>query len=155
MDLTSMLQRFAEPFWLYVSAAIILVGVVLCVTIARRRPMAVPSVLLRSVALACITVALAGPLTGRINPHAEVMFIVDVSDSIAENAVSVARQFINTAISGGTNVLTTFIAIALVDKIGRKPLLMFGSIGMMISPRNSSSFFCRAVSRRPILAFCS
>lgn len=41
--------------------------------------------------------------------------------------------FLNTAIGGGTNVLTTFIAIALVDKIGRKPLLMFGSLGMMIS----------------------
>lgn len=43
------------------------------------------------------------------------------------------HAFINTAIGGGTNVLTTFIAIALVDKIGRKPLLMFGSIGMMVS----------------------
>jgi len=41
--------------------------------------------------------------------------------------------FINTAIGGGTNVATTFIAIALVDKIGRKPLLIFGSLGMMIS----------------------
>ncbi|MBZ0089859.1 MAG: sugar porter family MFS transporter, partial [Thermoanaerobaculia bacterium] len=41
--------------------------------------------------------------------------------------------FINTAIGGGTNVLTTFIAIALVDKIGRKPLLLFGSLLMMLS----------------------
>ncbi len=41
--------------------------------------------------------------------------------------------FINTAIGGGTNVATTFIAIALVDKLGRKPLLMLGSLLMMIS----------------------
>ncbi len=43
------------------------------------------------------------------------------------------QAFINTAIGGATNVLTTFIAIALVDKIGRKPLLAFGSIGMALS----------------------
>ncbi len=43
------------------------------------------------------------------------------------------KAFINTAIGGGTNVLTTFIAIALVDKIGRKPLLMFGSVLMALS----------------------
>lgn len=43
------------------------------------------------------------------------------------------KAFINTAIGGATNVLTTFIAIGLVDKIGRKPLLAFGSLGMMLS----------------------
>lgn len=31
------------------------------------------------------------------------------------------------------NILTTLIAIALVDKIGRKPLLLIGSVGMAIS----------------------
>ena len=42
--------------------------------------------------------------------------------------------FIN-LIAGTTNILSTFIAIALVDKIGRKPLLLVGSVGM---------FFCLA-----------
>ncbi|MBB1378667.1 sugar porter family MFS transporter [Pseudoalteromonas sp. SR43-2] len=40
--------------------------------------------------------------------------------------------FIN-VLAGTTNILSTFIAIALVDKIGRKPLLLVGSIGMFIS----------------------
>lgn len=40
--------------------------------------------------------------------------------------------FIN-LIAGTTNIISTFIAIALVDKIGRKPLLLIGSVGMFIS----------------------
>ncbi|MDP7592661.1 MAG: sugar porter family MFS transporter [Litorilituus sp.] len=40
--------------------------------------------------------------------------------------------FIN-VIAGTTNIVSTFIAIALVDKLGRKPLLLVGSIGMFIS----------------------
>jgi SP family sugar:H+ symporter-like MFS transporter len=40
--------------------------------------------------------------------------------------------FIN-VLTGTTNIVSTFIAIALVDKIGRKPLLLVGSVGMFIS----------------------
>lgn len=40
--------------------------------------------------------------------------------------------FIN-VLTGITNIVSTFIAIALVDKIGRKPLLLIGSVGMFIS----------------------
>jgi len=40
--------------------------------------------------------------------------------------------FIN-VLTGTTNVLSTLIAIALIDKIGRKPLLMTGSLGMFVS----------------------
>jgi SP family sugar:H+ symporter-like MFS transporter len=40
--------------------------------------------------------------------------------------------FIN-LIAGTTNIISTFIAIALVDKIGRKPLLLVGSVGMFVS----------------------
>jgi SP family sugar:H+ symporter-like MFS transporter len=35
-----------------------------------------------------------------------------------------------TVITGVVNIVTTFIAIATVDKFGRKPLLLLGSIGM-------------------------
>jgi len=40
--------------------------------------------------------------------------------------------FIN-VLTGVTNIVSTFIAIALVDKVGRKPLLLTGSIGMFVS----------------------
>jgi len=40
--------------------------------------------------------------------------------------------FIN-VLAGITNIVSTFIAIALVDKVGRKPLLLVGSVGMFIS----------------------
>lgn len=39
--------------------------------------------------------------------------------------------FIN-VLGGITNVVSTFIAIALVDRIGRKPLLLIGGVGMSI-----------------------
>lgn len=38
-----------------------------------------------------------------------------------------------TVITSVTNILTTLIAIAFVDKFGRKPLLILGSIGMTIT----------------------
>jgi SP family sugar:H+ symporter-like MFS transporter len=42
-------------------------------------------------------------------------------------------SFTISVITALTNILVTLIAIALVDKVGRKPLLLVGSIGMAIS----------------------
>ncbi|MFB0981222.1 MAG: sugar porter family MFS transporter [Alteromonadaceae bacterium] len=44
-----------------------------------------------------------------------------------------SQSLLINVLTGTTNIVSTFIAIALVDKIGRKPLLLIGSVGMFIS----------------------
>jgi sugar porter (SP) family MFS transporter len=44
-----------------------------------------------------------------------------------------SQAFIITVITSITNIATTLIAIALIDKIGRKPLLLIGSAGMAVT----------------------
>ena len=44
-----------------------------------------------------------------------------------------SAAFIITVITSVTNIATTLIAIALVDKVGRKPLLLIGSVGMAVT----------------------
>jgi SP family sugar:H+ symporter-like MFS transporter len=43
------------------------------------------------------------------------------------------RSFIASVITSVTNVLVTLIAIGLVDKVGRRPILLVGSAGMVVS----------------------
>jgi MFS transporter, SP family, sugar:H+ symporter len=38
-----------------------------------------------------------------------------------------------TMITGVTNIVTTLVAIAFIDKFGRKPLLLLGSLGMVVT----------------------
>jgi len=42
------------------------------------------------------------------------------------------HALLQNVISGSVNVLFTFVAIALVDKVGRKPLLMIGALGQAV-----------------------
>ena len=44
-----------------------------------------------------------------------------------------SQSFIITVITSVTNIATTLIAIALIDKVGRKPLLLIGSAGMAVT----------------------
>ena len=44
-----------------------------------------------------------------------------------------SRAFLITVITSIVNIATTLVAIALIDKIGRKPLLLIGSAGMAIT----------------------
>ena len=55
--------------------------------------------------------------------------------SVLWRAVGFSEQdsLILTVITGAVNIITTLIAIAVIDKFGRKPLLLAGSIGMTIT----------------------
>ncbi|GAA4707616.1 MFS transporter, sugar porter (SP) family [Promicromonospora umidemergens] len=44
-----------------------------------------------------------------------------------------SRAFLVSTFTAVTNVAVTFIAIALIDKVGRRPLLLIGSAGMTVS----------------------
>lgn len=46
-----------------------------------------------------------------------------------------------TVITGAVNIITTLIAIAFVDKFGRKPLLLLGSLGMTLTLGTMASVF--------------
>src|SRR3984893_2254681 len=46
---------------------------------------------------------------------------------------SESNALFQNVISGAVNIGSTFVAIALVDKLGRRPLLIFGSIGMTLT----------------------
>jgi MFS transporter, SP family, sugar:H+ symporter len=58
-----------------------------------------------------------------------------------------------TVITGAINILTTLIAIAFVDKFGRKPLLIVGSIGMTVTLGTMAYVFSNAsiVNGQPTL----
>lgn len=43
------------------------------------------------------------------------------------------QAFVITVITSVTNIVTTLIAIALIDRVGRKPLLLVGSTGMAVT----------------------
>ncbi len=65
------------------------------------------------------------------------------------------QSFVITVISATINILTTLIAIATIDKVGRKPLLIIGSIGMTITLATMAVIFGTASVCSEITANCS
>ncbi|ANE80737.1 MFS transporter [Mycobacterium adipatum] len=57
---------------------------------------------------------------------------------------SADESAVYTVITSVINVLTTLIAIALIDKIGRKPLLLIGSSGMAVTLATMAVIFANA-----------
>lgn len=64
-----------------------------------------------------------------------------------------SQAFTITVISAVINILTTLIAIGTIDKFGRKPLLIIGSIGMTITLATMAIVFgtARVVDGNPVL----
>ncbi|MBS1693586.1 MAG: sugar porter family MFS transporter [Actinobacteria bacterium] len=64
-----------------------------------------------------------------------------------------SQAFVITVITSVINILTTLIAIALIDKVGRKPLLLVGSAGMAITLGTMAVIFGTApqVDGQPVL----
>ncbi|HEX8508102.1 MAG TPA: sugar porter family MFS transporter [Propionibacteriaceae bacterium] len=65
-----------------------------------------------------------------------------------------SQAFTITVISAIINIATTLIAIATIDKFGRKPLLIIGSIGMTITLATMAIVFgtARVVDGNPVLS---
>lgn len=82
---------------------------------------------MRPILIIGVFLAVFSQITGinSIMYYAPVIF-----QSIGAGASSAVTQ---TALIGGCNLIFTFLAIILIDKLGRKPLLIGGTIGMMIS----------------------
>jgi SP family arabinose:H+ symporter-like MFS transporter len=85
------------------------------------------SVKMRPVLVIGVFLSVFSQVTGinSIMYYAPVIF-----QSIGAGASSAVMQ---TAVIGGGNLIFTFVAIALIDRVGRKPLLIGGVTGMMIS----------------------
>lgn len=65
---------------------------------------------------------------------------------------TVSGMLFNVVISGGVNLVFTLIAMALVDKVGRRVLLLIGSLGLAIIYTIIGFFYFQNIQGLPLLA---
>ena len=109
---------FAQPAWLALIAVPVLFFVL---SLRRARPVRfrrTTAGALRTLALAALVVALAGPLAGSSTRRTDVVFALDLSSSIPQEAISEALDFVNRARESPAQVgLVVFGADAAVESV--------------------------------------
>ena len=124
------MPEFAQPAWLAAIAVALLVVVLTLRRAGRVHARLVTAGVLRVLALTALVLALAGPLASSGSRHAEVVFALDVSSSIARETVAGALDFINRARESPARIgLVVFGADAQVESLvasGAEPVREIG-----------------------------
>jgi sugar porter (SP) family MFS transporter len=88
------------------------------------------------------------------NQWSGINFILYYAPEILERAGLAAKDSLkNSIFIGGTNLIFTFVGLYLIDKLGRKTLLILGSIGYIISLSLVAYAFKASASPEFLLAF--
>jgi len=88
------------------------------------------------------------------NQWSGINFILYYAPEILERAGLASKESLFNSIAiGGTNLLFTFVGLYLIDRIGRKTLLIIGSLGYMVSLSMVAWCFYTHVSAGLLMAF--
>jgi Mg-chelatase subunit ChlD len=93
------MPEFAQPAWLALIAALALLAVATLRRTGRRSMRSIAAVSLRLLSLTALTVALAGPLADRYSRYTDLVFVLDVSRSMARESIAEALAFFDRAIA--------------------------------------------------------
>ncbi|MPZ43959.1 MAG: VWA domain-containing protein [Betaproteobacteria bacterium] len=115
------MPELAQPAWLWLIAAAALLVIVSIRRAGRASSRLVAAGTLRVLALAALAIAFAGPLAGSTARHTDVVFVLDLSRSIARESVAEALDFVNRAKDSPARVgLVVFGADAAVESSVRR-----------------------------------
>jgi len=108
--------KFVHPGWLALLAVPVLLAVLYVRRAGRAHFREATAATLRALSLACLAVALAGPLAGSSVRRTDVVFALDVSSSISRESVAEALDFVNRARESPARIgLVVFGADAAVE----------------------------------------